>query len=160
MAPGACAAFDHGGDVGFHCVVIAAAQRADVYHHVDFLRARAQGGFGFGDLRFGGRRAQRKADHGADLDRRSGQLGRNQRHPVGIDADAGETILARLAADLEDVIARGFGRRMVWSMSEAMEGSIPVSVSLDESRPAPAVMISLALRAQVCGQRCTQPGHT
>ena len=92
-----------------HRVMIAAAQRADVLHHVDLLRADAQSGFGFGHFGFGGGGAQRKSDHGADLDGRSGQLGGDQRHPVRIDADAGETVLARFAAHLEDVVARGVG---------------------------------------------------
>src|ERR1019366_9185360 len=41
-----------------------------------------------------------------------------------------------------------------------MEGSILVSRSLAETRSAPAARISLVLRAQVCAQRCTQPGQT
>ena len=41
-----------------------------------------------------------------------------------------------------------------------MAGSIFVSFSLAETRDAPAAMISFVLRAQVCTQRCTQPGQT
>ena len=62
-----------------------------------------------GDLGLGAGGAQRKADHGADLDRRTGQFRLHQRHPVGVHAHAGETVLARLAADLDDVGAGGVG---------------------------------------------------
>ena len=41
-----------------------------------------------------------------------------------------------------------------------MAGSILVSRSLAETRSAPAAMISRVFFAQVCGQRCTQPGQT
>jgi hypothetical protein len=51
-------------------------------------------------------------------------------------------------------VASGF--RMVWSIRAAIVGSILVRRSLAETRSAPAAIISLVLRAQVCGQRCRQ----
>ena len=65
------------------------------------------GVLGFGDLGHGGVRAQRKSDDGAYLDRRSGQFGGGQRHPIWIDADAGEAVFTGLAADFANV---GCGR--------------------------------------------------
>ena len=67
MAPRAMAGCRHERDIFFHRTVVVAAQCADVLHHVDLLRAGAQSGFGLGNFRFGGGRAERKSDHGADL---------------------------------------------------------------------------------------------
>jgi len=72
------------------------------------VRAVAQGGGGFRHLGCGRGSAQRKTDHGADLDGRPRQFGAYQRHPVGVYAHAGEMVLARLAADPRDVVAGGF----------------------------------------------------
>jgi hypothetical protein len=76
---------------------------ADIDHHIDFLRALTDRGFGFGDLGGGGVRAQRKPDHGADFHRRSGELGRDQRHPVGIHAHARKAVFTGFAAQFANV---------------------------------------------------------
>ncbi len=97
-------------DIQLHRFVIARAQRADVDHHVDFLRARRAAPRRSPPLspRCWWRPAG-KPTTVHTLTRRSGQFRAHQRHPVGIHADAGEAVLARLAADLDHVGARGVG---------------------------------------------------
>src|ERR1035437_311287 len=89
--------------------VVTGAQLANIDHHVDFLCAVAQRDGGFRHLGFGRGGTQRETHHGANPDRRPRQLGAHQRHPVGVHAHAGEIVLARLAADLDQVGAGGFG---------------------------------------------------
>ena len=95
-------------DIQLYRVEIARAQSADVDHHVDLARAGAQGRGRFGHLGFRGRRAQRKTRDRADFHRRSRQFAGRQRHPIRIDAHRGEAVLPRFAAQLDDILARGF----------------------------------------------------
>src|ERR1017187_1466964 len=88
---------------------IARTQRAHVDHHVDFLRPGAQRSGGFAHLGVGAGGAQRETYHAAHLHRGTGEFRLDQRHPVGIHADAGKAVLARFAADFDHVVAGGFG---------------------------------------------------
>ena len=99
---------DHRFDIGAHCVVIAAAQLANIQYHVDLLGSVANGRGGFGNLDLRGACAQREPDHRAHLHGRPCQLARDQTNPIWIHANAREAVIARLSAHLANVGRGGF----------------------------------------------------
>ena len=119
----------HRPDIRLHGVVIAGAERADVDHHVDLLRAVAQGGLGFGDLGLGAGRAERKAPT-ADLHRRAGQFGAHNGTQYGLTQTLAKPYCRASRQTLTDVARVASGFRMVWSMREAMLSGRPVRANV------------------------------
>ena len=101
--------FHNGFDVALHRARIATAERSNVLHHVDLLGAIGDRSFGLGDFGRGGRCAKWKPDHGANFHWRCGKLGGGERHPISIHANAREFVVARLAAEIENIGAGGVG---------------------------------------------------
>ena len=81
--------FDFGADV----VQVAAAQFADVHHHVQLARALVDGFLGFEDLGGGGVSAVGEANHRADDHVRPGKDLLGQLDVTGFDADRGNVIV-------------------------------------------------------------------
>ena len=95
-------------DIAFHHVALAAAQGADIDHHIDFFRAVPERGQGFGYLRSRERCAERKSSDGADLDHGAAQFLRRHFGPEGINANAGKLVFQSLGADVADFIPGRF----------------------------------------------------
>jgi hypothetical protein len=101
--------FHHGLDVVLDGFVIATLEFADVDHHVDLCSACGNRLLRLPAFGIGARRAQREPHHRAHLHWTVGKFHRNQRHPIRIDADTGETELTGFRGHSLDIGGRGVG---------------------------------------------------
>lgn len=102
--------FDYAADVlanGFVVRGLAGFEQADVENHVDIMRAVLEDAHGFVAFGAGEGGSQGEAYERADGDSGALEFGCGNCHPGGVDHGAGETVLGRLVAELEDLVAGG-----------------------------------------------------
>ena len=94
---------DHGRDVARHVVVVALDEAADIHDHIDLGGPVRGGAGGLEGLRLGRHGAEGEPDAGRDAHARAREALGGERGPAAVDGDGGETVRARLIAELLDV---------------------------------------------------------
>jgi hypothetical protein len=85
------------------------AERADVDHHVDLCRAVVNGTPGLVVFDIGRRRPEGKTGNRTHTCGAAAQQSRCEGYPVRVDADGRKAVLARLGAELFNLLLRGVG---------------------------------------------------
>ena len=115
--------FNYGSDIVLHSLAIAGLERAEVQHHIEFLRAETDCLFSLKTLYRCVIGAKGKADGGGDLHRRSAQARRGQAYPIGADADGGKVEKESFITEANNLVAGGV--RLKESMVNAAGQGLP-----------------------------------
>src|SRR5580704_3175753 len=106
--PGVMAHFHHASNVRFRQGFLARLQRADIYHHVNFLRPDLDGLRGFKGFDDRERGAKRKSNHGTHAHCAATKQLCGMRNVPRVYAHRGKTVLQRFLAEFLDVFTRSF----------------------------------------------------